>query len=87
QQAGAAREQALAARQHWLDLKEQRLSGIAAELAAGLTDGDPCAVCGATEHPAPARRVAGHVDRETEDRALAGHQHAEDRRAEADRRL
>ncbi|MGW0539100.1 AAA family ATPase [Streptomyces griseoincarnatus] len=87
QQAGAAREQALAARQHWLDLKEQRLSGIAAELAAGLTDGVPCAVCGATEHPAPARRVAGHVDRETEDRALADHQHAEDRRAEADRRL
>ncbi|MGQ5227587.1 AAA family ATPase [Streptomyces sp. yara] len=87
EQAGAAREQALAARQHWLDLKEQRLSGIAAELAAGLTDGAPCAVCGATEHPAPARRVAGHVDRETEERALADHQHAEDRRAEADRRL
>ncbi|GAA3273974.1 SMC family ATPase [Streptomyces labedae] len=87
EQAGAAREQALAARQHWLDLKEQRLSGIAAELAAGLADGAPCAVCGATEHPAPARRVAGHVDRETEERALADHQHAEDRRAEADRRL
>ncbi|MFF5342553.1 AAA family ATPase [Streptomyces althioticus] len=87
EQAGAAREEALAARQHWLDLKEQRLGGIAAELAAGLTDGAPCAVCGATEHPAPARRVAGHVDRETEERALADHQHAEDRRAEADRRL
>ncbi|MEU0577197.1 SMC family ATPase [Streptomyces griseoincarnatus] len=87
EQAGAAREQALAARQHWLDLKEQRLSGVAADLAAGLTDGAPCAVCGATEHPAPARRVAGHVDRETEERALADHQDAEDRRAEADRRL
>ncbi|MGX1682860.1 AAA family ATPase, partial [Streptomyces althioticus] len=87
EQAGAAREEALAARQHWLDLKEQRLGGIAAELAAGLTDGAPCAVCGATEHPAPARRVAGHVDRETEERALADVQHAEDRRAEADRRL
>ncbi|MFE0319299.1 SbcC/MukB-like Walker B domain-containing protein, partial [Streptomyces albogriseolus] len=83
EQAGAAREQALAARQHWLDLKEQRLGGIAAELAAGLTDGTPCAVCGATEHPAPARRVAGHVDRETEERALAGYQDAEDRRADA----
>ncbi|MDU0299055.1 SMC family ATPase [Streptomyces sp. PAL114] len=87
EQARAAREQALAARQHWLDLKEQRLNGIAAELAAGLTDGAPCAVCGATEHPAPARRDAGHVDRETEERALTAYQRAEDRRTEADRRL
>ncbi|MER7737101.1 SMC family ATPase [Streptomyces sp. NPDC096538] len=87
EQARAAREQALTARQHWLDLKEQRLNGIAAELAAGLTDGAPCAVCGATEHPAPARRDAGHVDRETEERALTAYQRAEDRRTEADRRL
>ncbi|MFE8955487.1 AAA family ATPase [Streptomyces althioticus] len=87
EQAGAAREEALAARRHWLDLKEQRLSGIAAELAAGLTDGAPCAVCGATEHPAPARRDAGHVDRETEERALTASQDAEERRAQAERRL
>ncbi|MGC0378696.1 AAA family ATPase [Streptomyces sp. SAI-229] len=87
EQVRAARERALAAKQHWLDLKEQRLNGIAAELAAGLTDGEPCAVCGATEHPAPARKVAGHVDRETEERALAGHQRAEDRRAQAEQRL
>ncbi|MFJ9042519.1 AAA family ATPase [Streptomyces sp. NPDC102347] len=87
EQARAAREQALVARQHWLDLKEQRLNGIAAELAAGLSDGAPCAVCGATEHPAPARRDAGHVDRETEERALTAYQRAEDRRTEADRRL
>ncbi|MCE0446186.1 hypothetical protein LT493_19380 [Streptomyces tricolor] len=56
QHAQAARQRALDARAHWLDLKEQRLSGIAAELAAHLTDGEPCAVCGATEHPAPARK-------------------------------
>ncbi|MFI5569505.1 AAA family ATPase [Streptomyces sp. NPDC051740] len=87
EQARAARERALTAQRHWLDLKEQRLNGIAAELAAGLTDGEPCAVCGATEHPAPARKVAGHVDRETEERALAGHQRAEDHRAEAEQRL
>ncbi|MFC8368067.1 AAA family ATPase [Streptomyces sp. NPDC057239] len=87
EQARAARERALAAKQHWLDLKEQRLNGIAAELAAGLTDGEPCAVCGATEHPAPARKVAGHVDRETEERALADHQRADDHRAEAEQRL
>ncbi|MFJ2949319.1 AAA family ATPase [Streptomyces sp. NPDC087226] len=87
EQARTAREDALAARQHWLDLKEQRLNGIAAELAGGLTDGDPCAVCGATEHPAPARKVDGHVDRETEERALAVHQRADERRAESEQRL
>ncbi|CAL9324708.1 AAA family ATPase [Streptomyces sp. SudanB52_2052] len=86
-QVRTAREQALRAKQHWLDLKEQRLTGIAAELAAHLTDGEPCAVCGATEHPAPARKVAGHVDREAEDQALAAHQRADEQRAEAERRL
>ncbi|MEU0342318.1 SMC family ATPase [Streptomyces bobili] len=83
----AAGERALAARTHWLDLKEQRLNGIAAELAATLRDGEPCAVCGGTEHPAPARKVAGHVDREAEDQALAAHQRAEQHRADAEREL
>ncbi|MCS0600720.1 SMC family ATPase [Streptomyces sp. LP11] len=85
--ARAAGQRALDARAHWLDLKEQRLTGIAAELAAHLTAGEPCAVCGATEHPAPARKVAGHVDREAEDRALAAHQRADEQRAEDERRL
>ncbi|MFF8595945.1 AAA family ATPase [Streptomyces sp. NPDC015220] len=80
-------ERAARAKEHWLELKEQRLNGIAAELAAGLADGEPCAVCGATEHPAPASRVAGHVDRATEERALAAHQDAEELRAEDERRL
>lgn len=35
-------------------LIEQRLNGHAAELARTLVDGDPCAVCGSPEHPAPA---------------------------------
>ncbi|MEV6167412.1 SMC family ATPase [Streptomyces sp. NPDC051954] len=86
-QALASAERAVEARTHWLDLKEQRLNGIAAELAANLTDGEPCAVCGATEHPAPARKVAGHVDREAEERALAAYQRADEQRAEDERRL
>ncbi|MFF9030134.1 AAA family ATPase [Streptomyces iakyrus] len=83
----SAQDTALRAKQHWLDLKEQRLNGIAAELAANLTDGEPCAVCGATEHPAPARKVAGHVDREAEEGALTAYQRADEQRAEDERRL
>ncbi|MFD5271387.1 AAA family ATPase [Streptomyces sp. NPDC058335] len=83
----AAGERALAARTHWLDLKEQRLNGIAAELAATLRDGEPCAVCGGTDHPAPARKVAGHVDREAEEQALAASHRAEQDRADAERDL
>ncbi|MGK5695294.1 AAA family ATPase [Streptomyces sp. URMC 128] len=82
-----AQQEALRAKQHWLDLKEQRLTGIAAELAAHLTDGEPCAVCGATEHPAPARKAAGHVDREAEEHALAAYQRADEQRAENERNL
>ncbi|MBW8739166.1 MAG: SMC family ATPase [Streptomyces turgidiscabies] len=83
----AAREGATEARARWLDLKEQRLTGIAAELAAQLSDGEPCAVCGATEHPAPARKIAGHVDRDAEERALSAYQRADEERADAERRL
>ncbi|MFH7335007.1 AAA family ATPase [Streptomyces sp. KHY 26] len=87
QQARDAEQRALDARAHWLDLKEQRLDGIAAELAARLAAGEPCAVCGATEHPAPARKVAGHVDRAAEERAHAASQEADRHRAEAERHL
>ncbi|WP_333756458.1 SMC family ATPase [Streptomyces sp. IBSBF 3352] len=82
-----AQERALAAKAHWLDVRERRLSGIAAELAAQLQDGEACAVCGATEHPAPARKDAGHVDREAEERALAATRQAEEWLAEADQHL
>ncbi|MES5823877.1 SMC family ATPase [Streptomyces sp. RG80] len=87
EQVRLAREQALTAKAHWLDVKEQRLNGIAAELAAQLADGRPCAVCGATDHPAPARKDAGHVDREAEEQALAAYQRAEERHSEQERRL
>ncbi|MEV7288466.1 SMC family ATPase [Streptomyces sp. NPDC093252] len=75
------------ARTHWLDLKEQRLSGIAAELAAHLTDGAPCAVCGATAHPAPARKDAGHIDRAAEQAAQDTFQRADEQHTEDERRL
>ncbi|UZX03791.1 SMC family ATPase [Arthrobacter sp. CDRTa11] len=42
----------------WLDLREERLANAAAELAAGLAEGKPCAVCGSLTHPSPAEAAA-----------------------------
>lgn len=41
---------------HLADLQARRFAGMAGELAAELVDGEPCAVCGSTSHPAPAGR-------------------------------
>ncbi|HWM36832.1 MAG TPA: SMC family ATPase [Streptomyces sp.] len=80
-----ARERATAAHEEWLRLKDLRLRGIAAELAADLREGEPCAVCGATAHPDPARTADGHVDQSAEDAALAAYRSADAARDEADR--
>ncbi|MEV4503009.1 SMC family ATPase [Streptomyces klenkii] len=82
-----ARERAVAARTTWLDVKERRLDGIAAELAGELETGVACKVCGATEHPDPARAAAGRVDRADEEAALAAYQRADGVREEAAREL
>ncbi|WP_203137368.1 AAA family ATPase [Microbacterium sp. JZ31] len=41
---------------HHADLQARRFAGMAGELAAELIDGEACAVCGSTSHPAPAER-------------------------------
>ncbi|MDT9683070.1 SMC family ATPase [Streptomyces sp. TRM76323] len=82
-----AREQAGTAHETWLDLRERRLRGIAAELAAHLEEGAPCAVCGSAEHPSPARPTADHVDRAAEAGAYEAHVRAAEARTAAERDL
>ncbi|MFI9122877.1 AAA family ATPase [Streptomyces bikiniensis] len=82
-----ARERRNDAHETWLDVKSRRLEGIAAELAAGLETGAPCQVCGSTDHPAPARSTAGHVDRATEEAAYEAYTAAEETRTAAEREL
>jgi exonuclease SbcC len=41
-------------------LRERRIAGLAGELGAALAPGDPCPVCGATEHPVVATPQDDH---------------------------
>ncbi|WP_216209481.1 AAA family ATPase [Amycolatopsis aidingensis] len=97
-QAVAAEQQAVdryqAARSELLDLRERRLNGMAAELAAGLRDGESCPVCGSAEHPAPAGPEGDLVGEAAEREAaeaerLAGQrkEHAASARQEAETAL
>ncbi|MFE0704146.1 AAA family ATPase [Streptomyces sp. NPDC058872] len=82
-----ARERRNDAHEGWLDVKSRRLEGIAAELAATLTPGTPCQVCGSTSHPVPARTTADHVDRAAEEAAYAAYTRAEEQRTSVEREL
>lgn len=50
-------------------LQERRLANYAGTLAAELREGEPCAVCGGVEHPAPAGLAAEPVTEEMLDEA------------------
>ena len=49
---------------------EQWLSQSALNLAQNLVDGEPCPVCGATEHPAPATQGGENISQDQLDQAL-----------------
>ncbi|MBV2156263.1 AAA family ATPase [Kitasatospora sp. SUK 42] len=82
------RTAALDAREHSLDLRDRRLTGMAAELAEQLRAGEACRVCGSPEHPAPAEATeGGRVSAEDEERARRAQAAAEQAWTDADQAL
>ena len=57
-------------REQWLDLREARLDGMAAEIAGALAVGACCPVCGSAEHPQKASAAADAPDARAEKSAL-----------------
>lgn len=91
----ASAQQALAATEEFKNLQVLRLAQASSLLARELKDGEPCAVCGSVEHPAPAQIAEGEqlVERadldaakEREDKAhqqARTHERAKDRASKA----
>ncbi|WP_121251642.1 AAA family ATPase [Nocardioides ferulae] len=65
-----AREVAARRREHWLDIREARLEGMAAEIAGALAVGACCPVCGSADHPHKAAASPDAPDAAAERRAL-----------------
>lgn len=59
------------------DVRERRITGMAAELATALASGESCPVCGSEEHPAVARPTDGAPTASEEDRARSDYETAD----------
>ena len=57
-----ALDRALALKERWLAIQEERITGMAAELAGRLAVGGSCPVCGSDDHPHPAEPRVGAPD-------------------------
>jgi len=66
-----AREHAVGLREEAARLRETRIDGMRAELAATLTHGAPCPVCGSLDHPELCELRGALVTREQEEEATA----------------
>lgn len=67
-----AREEAVAAQADALRVRGARIDGMRAELAAQMTDGSPCPVCGSLDHPEPVDAASfPPVSRDDEEAAFA----------------
>ncbi|MET7327646.1 SMC family ATPase [Nonomuraea sp. NPDC005650] len=91
-EAAAAAHQALvdhaqSLRERWLDLRQARIDGMAAELARDLSDGRPCSVCGSDHHPHPASPAPSAPSADDEHEAESAHEAALTQREAAERAL
>ncbi|MBE1537490.1 AAA family ATPase [Actinomadura algeriensis] len=75
------------ARDRVQELRQARLDGMAAVLADDLRDGEPCRVCGSTEHPAPVASLAVVPTEDRVERAQAEYEAAGARREEESTRV
>ena len=77
---GGGRRATTLRREEWLDLREARLDGMAAEIAGALAVGACCPVCGSADHPHKASPAPGAPDATAEKAA-----HKAARRRQGDR--
>ncbi|WP_433354603.1 AAA family ATPase [Microtetraspora malaysiensis] len=83
----AAVDRAQDARDLLQGVRLARIDGMAAELARSLVPGEPCAVCGSAEHPAPAAPSAAAPTADDEQAAQDAFEAARQGREDAESRL